>query len=183
MRRPNYRESDTVSPSQSPNDLVEFDELPTSKLGGSTAIVDSTAAVMLSFSETPILVVSLGRFDPTARLLVGILISIIVVSRSAFSACCCGILLNAENPRRNPERASYVLILAFSGAAWVVQSLCLSVLMADLLVAPSAYSMSRSLVGSELPSRLLLFSALVCAGLPRLMRTFRNLLDEKDHND
>jgi hypothetical protein len=158
-------------------------ELPISKLGGSSAIIDSSAAVMLAFSETPILVVSLGKFDPTARLLVGILMSIIVVSRAAFSACCCGILLDAEGQTKDKERAPYIRILAWSGGAWVVQSLCLSVLMADTLVTPAAYSMSRSLVGSQLPSRLLLFAALVCSGLPRLMKTFRNILDDKEHSD
>lgn len=158
-------------------------EPPISKLGGSTAVVDSTAAVMLAFSEAPILVVSLGKFDPTARLLVGILVSIIVVSRTAFSACCCGILLDAEVPRREAGRLPYVSILAYSGGAWVVQALCLSVLVADTLVTPAAYSMSRSLVGSQLPSRLLLFAALVCSGLPRLMKTFRHILDDEDHTD
>ena len=161
----------------------EFGELPISKLGGSTAIVDSTAAVMLAFSEAPILVASLGRFDPTARLLVGILISTIVVSRVAFSACCCGILLDAEDPKRDPDRAPYIRILSYSGGAWVAQSLCLSVLMADTLVTPAAYSMSRSLVGSQLPSRLLLFAALVCSGLPRLTKTFRNIMDDEYHSD
>lgn len=158
-------------------------ELPISKLGGSTAIIDSTAAVMLSFSQSPILVLSLGKFDPTARLLIGILMSIIVVSRAAFSACCCGILLDAEYPNRDPDRALYLRILAWSGCAWVGQSLCLSVLMADVLVTPAAYSMSRGLVGEQLPSRLLLFTALVCSGLPRLMKTFRNIIDDKDHSD
>ena len=40
-----------------------------------------------------------------------------------------------------------------------------------------------NLVGSQLPSRLLLFTALVCSGLPRLMKTFRNILDDRDHSD
>ena len=65
----------------------------------------------------------------------------------------------------------------------MLQSLCLSVLVADTLVTPAAYSMSRSLVGSQLPSRVLLFIALACSGLPRLMQTLHNILDDEDHND
>ena len=156
---------------------------PISKLGGSSAIVDSTAAVMLAFSETPMLVASAGKFDPTARLLVGILMSIIVVSRVAFSACCCGILLDEECHTKNKRGVRHVHILAWAGGSWVLQSLCLSVLVADTLVTPAAYSMSRSLVGSQLPSRVLLFIALACSGLPRLMQTLHNILDDEDHND
>lgn len=156
-------------------------ELPISKLGGPTAIVDSTSAVMLAFSDVPTMVASLGRFDPTARLLVGLLVSTFVVSRAAFSACCCGVLLDAEGSDR--DRTAYRRILAYSCGAWLVQSACLAVLMTDMLVVPASYSMSRTIVGSQLPSRLLLFAALVCAGLPRLMKTCRNILDDKEHRD
>lgn len=157
------------------------DETPVSKLGGATAIMDSSAAVMMSFSESPTLVVSTGRFDPTARLLVALLLSTIVVTRCAFSASCCGVLWESETC---PERRSYAGILMFSGVSWVLQSAALAVLISDLFVTPSAYSMSRNIPGDLLPARLLLFLALTCVGLPRLMRTLRHIIsDRKDHVD
>lgn len=157
------------------------DETPVSKLGGATAIMDSSAAVMMSFSESPTLVVSIGRFDPTARLLVALLLSTIVVSRCAFSASCCGVLWESETC---PERQGYAGILLFSGISWVLQSAALAVLMSDLFVTPSAYSMSRNIPGDGLPARMLLFLALTCVGLPRLMRTLRHIISpRKDHVD
>ena len=53
-------------------------ESPLTKLGGSTAMIDAATAVMLAFSEPPLLVSSLGRFDPTARLLTAMLLTIVV---------------------------------------------------------------------------------------------------------
>jgi len=157
------------------------DETPVSKLGGATAIMDSSAAVMMSFSESPTLVVSVGRFDPTARLLVALLLSTIVVSRCAFSASCCGVLWESETCR---DRQGYAGVLLFAGISWILQSCALAVLISDLFVAPSAYSMSRNIPGDHLPARLLLFLALTCVGLPRLMRTLRHIISHrKDHVD
>lgn len=152
-------------------------EPPISMLGGSTAIIDSTSAVMMAFAEAPTLVVSIGKFDPTARLLTGILISLIVTSRCAFSASCCGVLWESETNR------TYKGVLVYSGIMWVLQSVALSVAIVDLFVTPSSYSMSRNVVGSLLPARVLLFFALVCAGLPRLMATLRHILSPKEHVD
>lgn len=163
-------------------DKMSNGEPPISKLGGSTAIMDSTSAVMIAFAEPPTLVVSLGKFDPTARMLVAILISIIVVTRCAFSATCCGVLWESEH--YTPDRQAYSGILLYAGISWVLQAAALGVLMADLFVTPSSYSMARSLVGNVLTARLLLFFALLCAGLPRLMQTVRHIRDDgKEHRD
>lgn len=156
-------------------------ELPISKLGGSTAIIDSSAAVMMAFAESPTLVVSTGRFDPTARLLVALLVATIVVTRCSFSATCCGVLWESETC---PERQTYAGMLMFSGVSWVAQSAALAVLIVDLFVTPSSYSMSRNIPGDILPARMLLFLSLVGVGLPRLMKTIRHILsDRKDHVD
>ncbi len=160
--------------------LKRDQELPISKLGGATAILDSTAAVMVSFAEPPSLVSSMGRFDPTARMLIALLISIIVVTRCAFSASCCGVLWESET---QPDRRRYAHILLYSGVVWNVHCCALGILMSDLFVSPSAYSMSRSIEGSTVQARVLLFLAFVCAGLPRLMTTIRHIMSERDHLD
>lgn len=151
-------------------------EPPLSKLGGSTAIIDATCAVMVAFAEPPTLVVSINKFDPTARLLIALLISIVVMTRSAFSACCCGVLWETENCA---ERTWYGTALVYSGLTWLFQTAALAILMADLFVTPSSYSMSRLTPGDPLPARLLLYVALMCAGLPRLMLTVRHILAHK----
>ena len=60
--------------------LKDDEESPVSKLGGSTSVIDSTAAVMVAFSDPPLLAASTSSFDPIARMLVSLLISIIAVS-------------------------------------------------------------------------------------------------------
>lgn len=153
------------------------DEPPLTLLGGSTAIVDSCAAVMMAFAEPPTIAVSIGRFDPTARLLVAILISIVVTTRCAFSSACCGVMWMIE---KNPATKRALL---FGAGVWIVQTGCIAALVADLFVAPAAFSMSRTVAGSALPARVLLFLSLVCAGLPRLTRTLRHMLSAGAHVD
>lgn len=152
-------------------------EPPVSRMGGSTAVVDSTCAVMLAFAEAPILVVSIGKFDPTARLLTGLLISLIATTRCAFSASCCGVLWKSETNR------VYKGVLIYSGIMWALQSVALGIIIVDLLVTPASYSMSRNVVGTVLPARILLLFTLVCVGLPRLMSTLRHILSGKNHVD
>ena len=45
--------------------LIDSTESPLVLLGGSTALIDASSAVLLAFSEPPLLVSSMGRFDPT----------------------------------------------------------------------------------------------------------------------
>lgn len=165
--------------------LCEDDDEPAvSKLGGSTAIVDSTAAVMLAFSESPTLASSSSQFDPTARMLVALLVSIIVLTRCAFSAACCGTLWPVF--RSNSGRMDYALVHMTTAAGWCVQSAILAILVCDLFVTPAAHSMSRAVVGDRTMLyilRVTLFLGIVCAGLPRLMSTTRHILSTHEHVD
>jgi len=164
--------------------MPDKDERPVSKLGGSTAIVDSTAAVMMAFSESPTLAASSSKFDPTARMLVALLVSIIVLTRCAFSAACCGTLW--PSMRKVPVMSVYSRLLVLSGVSWCIQSIILGVTVCDLFVTPAAYEMSRAVAGSaesHYMLRLSLFLAVVCAGLPRLMSTSRHILSNKEHVD
>lgn len=150
---------------------------PITKLGGPTAILDATSAVMMAFASSPLLVTTIANFDPTARMLIAILISIVVVTRCAFASACCAILWEAERYTVSLQLESNILF--YSAVAWITQACLLGILVADLFVTPAAYSMSRSVVGDLLPARLLLFSALVGAGLPRLTKTLRNINEDK----
>ena len=163
---------------------TDKNEKPVSKLGGSTAIVDSTSAVMVAFSESPTLATSTNKFDPTARMLVSLLVSIIVLTRCAFSAACCGTLWPVF--QKQGERRAYAMLLLLSAIHWCVQSAILAVTVCDLFVAPAAYSMSRFTVGRpfELYTlRACLFLGVVNAGLPRLTSTARHILSEHEHVD
>jgi hypothetical protein len=156
------------------------EEPPVSKLGGSMAIIDSTVAVLVAFSEPPILS-STSLFDPIARMLVSLLISTIVVSRCAFSSSCCGILWPSFMTTKG--RLDYAYLLVYSSLAWCIQSIALAIVVADLFVSPAAYSVSRAVEGEHLPIRVTYFLTLLCVGMPRLMATTRHILSAKEHTD
>jgi hypothetical protein len=164
--------------------IPDNDEAPVSKLGGSTAVVDSTAAVMLAFSESPTLATSSSQFDPTARMLVALLVSIIVLTRCAFSAACCGTLWPVF--KSNSGRMDYALVHVLTAIGWCAQSAILAVTVCDLFVTPAAHSMSRAVVGDRgvlYNVRVTLFLGIVCAGLPRLMSTARHIISDREHVD
>lgn len=84
-------------------------EAPLTKLGGSTALIDATTAVMLGFAEPPLFVSSINRFDPTARLLTALLITTITLHRCLFATSCCGLLWAMETDdaqKNNPPRGT-----------------------------------------------------------------------------
>ena len=161
---------------------IDVNDPPISKLGGATAIIDSSCAVMVAFAEAPIMVVSIGKFNPTARLLTALLISLIVATRCSFSAACCGVLWESEDCKDQPRYGRTLLLTGFMWA--VIQSSALAIIVVDLFVTPSSFSMSRATPGEMLSGRLLLFLTLACAGLPRFMRTIRHILSPRnDHVD
>lgn len=164
--------------------MLDSDEPPVSKLGGSTAVVDSTAAVMLAFSESPTLASSSSQFDPTARMLVSLLVSTIVFTRCAFSAACCGTLWSVFS--KISGRMDYAVAHMITAIGWCMQSGILAVTTCDLFVSPAAHSMSRAVVGDSgvlYSMRVALFMGIVSAGLPRLMSTARHITSDKEHND
>ena len=175
-------------------------EAPLTKLGGSTALIDATSAVMLGFAQPPLLVSSEGRFDPTARLLTAILITTMTLQRCLFATACCGLLWavaredvelakdeqetrplvqGKENGRAkahfDPE---YVPILLFAALSWVLQALATGVLLADLFCVPMAYSMSRSTPGHWIELAAAIFFVTTAASLPQMMRTAQRVAED-----
>ena len=177
-------------------------ESPLTKLGGSTAIVDASTAVMLAFSEPPLLVSSLGRFDPTARLLTALLLTIVVVQRCAFAAACCGLLwavaihdganykpsnvrwrvnglFGTPSPDGREPRfgAAYVPILLAAAICWVAQAGAVGVLLADVFATPLAFSASREIAGEWRSLSLAFFLAVTAAACPQMMRSARKIAE------
>ena len=151
-------------------------ELPLTKIGGSTAIVDASCAVMLAFGEPPMLVTSTGRFDPTARLLTALLLSLTTVQRCIFASASCAVRWAAskDNPNCSP---AYVLLAFLSAIMWLCQSVSVGIMLADIFVVPSAFSMSRALVGDMQPVSIAIFFSVLVAGMPQLLRTSKKILD------
>lgn len=176
-------------------------EAPLTKLGGSTALVDATCAVLMGFAEPPLMQTSLGKFDPTARLLTALLITTLTLQRCLFSSACCGLLYavaseDASKPiefaaaaRVGPGGAvlpsspgrfdsAYVPYVIFGLVSWLLQTASVAILMADVFCVPLAHSMSRSLAGGWGEIAMCLFAATAAAGMPTMMRTLQFIAQE-----
>jgi len=175
-------------------------EPPLTKLGGSTALVDATCAVMLGFAEPPLFVSSVSRFDPTARLLTALLITTMTLQRCLFSTACCGLLWavatdDSRKPLEMPptlrilpgavgavsqERFApeYIPYVLFALVAWILQTCSVAILLADVFCVPLAHSMSRGLAcgWGEIASAI--FVATAAAGMPQLLRTLQYIAQD-----
>ena len=168
-------------------------EAPLTKLGGSTALVDATTAVMLGFAEPPLFVSSISRFDPTARLLTALLITTMTLHRCLFATSCCGLLWavatdDVAKPTDFPSSLpvgpgatapatvtrfapEYVPFVLFALVAWILQTCSVAVLLADIFCVPLAHSMSRSIAGGWGELAMVIFVATTAAGMPQMLRT------------
>jgi hypothetical protein len=168
-------------------------EAPLTKLGGSTALVDATCAVMLGFAQPPLYVTSISRFDPTARLLTALLIGTLTLQRCLFGAACCGLLWSvAASDVRKPIELPPTLVIQPGGVApkvaerfapeyvpialvallmWFLQTASVAILMADVFCTPFAHSLSRALSSGWLEVSFAAFTATAASGLPQLLRT------------
>ena len=142
---------------------------PLTRLGGSMAIVDASSAVLLAFAEPPLLLSAVSRFDNTARLLTGLLISLVTLHRCLFACCCNAIIYEAHVRGILLCGGAYRRLLVTAGASWLFQAVTLGVSMADLVATPMAYAIGRGIVGENSAISVALFMAFVCASLPRLM--------------
>ena len=175
-------------------------EAPLTKLGGSTALVDATTAVMLGFAEPPLFVSSISRFDPTARLLTALLITTMTLHRCLFATSCCGLLwavaaedvancvatddvakpIKLQLPPPWQQAAAgavahfspeYLPYILFALVAWILQTCSVAILLADIFAVPLAHSMSRSIAGGWGELAMVIFVSTTAAGMPQMLRT------------
>ena len=151
------------------------------------SICDVAASVLLSFAEPPLLSNDEGRFAAVARLLVGLLISIEVLTRCVFAVPACAVMARtvANDASRYKETPFFRPVLAFAALLWTVQGVVASFTLSAVFVRPAAYSLSRMVEGEAvyiLPYTLLF--GLLCAGLPTVtkvaLRTVEHECQQKD---
>jgi hypothetical protein len=157
-------------------------EAPLTKLGGSTALVDATTAVMLGFSQAPLFVSSINRFDPTARLLTALLITTMTIHRCLFATACVGLLygVSTDDASQKGSRFSreYVAIVLFALVAWLLQAASVAILLADVFAVPLAHSISRGYAGGWLEVAVAVYMGISAVGLPQLLRTVQHVAEE-----
>ena len=159
---------------------------PVAKLGGPMGSVDVTAAVLLSFAETPLLATHDGRFAAVGRLLIALLIAVSVLPRCLFAATTCAMGASTVtnhpgyNARENGKRAGqqgYAALLTLAAVLWVLQGACSAGGLAALFVQPAAFSMTRMLRGPTGVIRYALLAGTLATGLPTITKTTLRALE------
>jgi len=184
-------------------------ETPLTKLGGSTALCDASIAVMLAFAEPPLLVSSVGRFDPTARLLTALLLTIVTLQRCLYASACCGLLwavarhdkkisnynnhgvwlpgheggfwlkFFAKDDDEPRFSYEYEYILLAAAVSWMLQAASVGILLSDVFAVPLAHSSARSFEGDWLPIAYSFFLAITVASMPELVKTSEKIAEAK----
>ncbi len=150
---------------------------PLARLGGSMAITDASCAVLLAFAEPPIHLSALSRFDDTARLLVGLVISLVTFHRCLFAVACNSIVLEAHQAGLLTSGTDYKVLVGFAMAGWLAQTIVLAIGLSDLVASPMAFTLTRGVVGDDQVIGVACFMALVTVSLPRLMHTAVKLVE------
>ena len=150
---------------------------PLTRLGGSMALVDSSCAVLLSFGEPPIRVNgATGRFDDTARMLTGLLLSIVTLHRCVFAVACVSLMFEAHYTGFHKTNIGFAQVLLVTVVLWGIQIVSIGVALADLVVVPLIHLVERTALASSSVVNIALFLALVNVGLPRLVYTATRLV-------
>ncbi len=167
---------------------LEF-ETPLTKLAGPMSICDVSVAVLLAFSEPPLLATHDGRFAAIGRMLIGILMSISVFSRCMFASCICALL--ASTVRNSPHynkpdgNQGYQAVLIFSTVLWVAQAISTAGSFSALFVQPAGYSLTRMLIGDVGALRYCLLFGVLATGLPTInkvgLRTLEHVCNDHSH--
>lgn len=144
---------------------------PLMRLGGSMAIVDASCAVLLAFSEPPLYLSNVSRFDDTARLLVGLVVALVTLNRCLFAVACNAIMFESHHVGRMAPNRPYKFLVLLGMVMWLGQTVAVAVVLSDLVASPMAFQMTRGVVGEDSAVGVALFLALICVSLPRLMHT------------
>lgn len=152
---------------------------PLTRLGGSMAVVDSSCAVMMAFAEPPLHLSAVSRFDNTARLLTGLLLTLVTLRRAAFGSACNAVLFEAHYVGTVVASDAFAMVLIVAVLMWLVQIAAVAVAGADLVATPLAFSVTRGVLGDDTIVGPVIFLAVLCASLPRLLHTAVKLVDRQ----
>lgn len=153
--------------------LYRRERSPLARFGGSTAIVDATSAVILSFADVPLQSSSYERFGGSARLLTAMLLASVSLQRCAFAIASCGLRLGTE-------RGWYKLMPAVCITLWTVQAISVAGLLVDVFGSPAGYHLGRARSGSSTGYAAAAVAAVLAASGTALTRTTLAVFEEID---
>lgn len=143
------------------------------RLGGSTAIVDSTAAVILAFADVPLLSSSYESFGGSARLLTAMLLTSVALQRCIFAISSCGLRMGSSKGRKRAMPALCILL-------WTVQSISIGALLVDVFAHPAGYHLGRARSGDATGFAAAAAAAVLAASGTAFTRTTLAIFDEID---
>lgn len=132
--------------------------------GGSAAVLDSSAAVIVAFSEPPLNKPSDGRFDPTARLLTALLISTLGMDICSRATSLC--FKRTSQEMRPLVRMAYV----FSSIVWLVHCGGLAISVSQTAILPLASGFTRSFSSSQRGATYATACAYISLSVPRILK-------------
>ena len=146
---------------------------PLARFGGSTAIVDATSAVILSFADVPLLSSSYERFGGSARLLTAMLLASVALQRCAFAIASCGLRFGTER-RWNRTMPAVCILL------WTVQTASVAGLLVDVFAFPAGFHLGRARRGATTGYAAAAVAAVLAASGTALTRTTLAVFEEID---
>jgi hypothetical protein len=141
-------------------------EAPLTKLGGPMSVVDVTTAVLILFSDAPLLTSDDRKFAAIGRLLISVLISIAVLTRCCFAAAMVATMAVAARNGKRRELHAHQLVLVSASIIWGVQAVLVAACTALLFARPVAVSMTRSQPGNVDVWKYAVWLGLLAAALP-----------------
>ena len=158
-------------------------EAPLTKLGGPMSVVDSTSAVLLLFSDAPLLASDASKFASIGRMLISVLASIAVFTRCTFSSAMVSVMAVSATNGTRKDLTTHKAILSISVALWAIQATTSAGNVALLFVRPAAIAMARSTLGNTEVLQYAIFFGLVCSALPTFTKVALRVAEAECKNN
>lgn len=154
-------------------------EAPITTLGGPMSVIDVTGAVLILFSNAPLLGTNVDNFASIGRFLIGLLISLAVCTRICFSTAMVATMsVSATNGNRKDLKC-HQLTLWIATLTWMLQGVATAGTLALLFVNPAALSLARSQTGDTRVIKYAIFLGLVCTSLPTFTKVSLRVLQQE----
>jgi hypothetical protein len=158
-------------------------EAPLTKLGGPMSVVDCTSAVLLLFSDAPLLSADSSKFSSVGRILISILTSLAVFTRCAFSAATVSAMAVSATNGARKELTTHKMVLNIAVFLWMIQAMVSAGNAALLFVRPAAVAVVRSSPGPTEVFKYAIWAGLVAASLPTYTKVSLRALEEECTGD
>ena len=158
-------------------------EAPITTLGGPMSVIDVTGAVLILFSDAPLLGTNVDNFASIGRFLIGLLISLAVCTRICFSAAMVSTMAVSATNGNRKDLKCHQLTLWIATLTWMLQGVATAGTLALLFVNPAALSLARSQTGDTRVIKYAIFLGLVCTSLPTFTKVSLRVLQQECKQD